>query len=89
MAVDPMRDGKMNQPHSGSPGHYEIRLRGTLPPYWSRWFGDMTITHDGQGNTLLAGPVVDQAALHGLLDKVRDLGLALLEVRRVPQVGEG
>jgi hypothetical protein len=49
----------------------------------------MSITYDGEGNTLLTGPVVDQAALHGLLDKARDLGLALLEVRRVPQVGEG
>jgi hypothetical protein len=72
-----------------SPGHYEIRLRGTLPQYWSGWFGGMAITHDGEGNTLLTGPIVDQAALHGLLDKARDLGLALLEVRRVPRVGEG
>jgi hypothetical protein len=79
----------MSQQQSDPLGHYEIRLGGTLPPYWSRWFGDMFITYDGEGNTLLTGPVVDQAALHGLLDKARDLGLALLEVRRVPQVGEG
>jgi hypothetical protein len=48
----------------------------------------MSITYDGEGNTLLTGPVADQAALHGLLDKARDLGLALLEVRKVPRVGE-
>jgi hypothetical protein len=74
----------MNQQHFDSPGHYEIRLRGTLPLYWSCWFGGMTITYDDEGNTLLTGPIVDQAALHGLLDKAQDLGLALLEVRRVP-----
>jgi len=85
-----MRKSEMNQRHSDSPGHYEIRLGGTLPLYWSRWFGDdMTIADDGEGNTLLTGPVVDQAALHGLLDKARDLGLALLEVRKVPRTGEG
>ena len=89
MAVGPMRESEMNQQQSDSPGHYEIRLRGTLPLYWSRWFGDMTITHDGEGNTLLTGPIIDQAALHGLLDKARDLGLALLEVRKFPPLGEG
>ena len=79
----------MSQQQSDSLGHYQIRLRGSLPLYWSRWFGEMSITYDGEGNTLLTGPVVDQAALHGLLDKARDLGLALLEVRKVPRVGEG
>jgi hypothetical protein len=79
----------MNQQQSESLGQYEIRLRGTLPPYWSSWFGDLAITYDGEGNTLLTGPVVDQAALHGLLDKARDLGLALLDVRRIPPAGEG
>jgi hypothetical protein len=74
----------MNQQHSDSPGHYEIRLRGILPLYWSHWFGDMTVTYDDKGNTLLFGPIVDQAALHGLLDKARDLGLVLLEVKTVP-----
>lgn len=79
----------MNHQHCDPPGHYEIRLRGSLPQHWSGWFGGMTITYDGEGNTLLSGPIVDQAALHGLLDKARDLGLALLEVRKVPRVGEG
>jgi len=89
VAVGPMRESGMSQQQSDSRGHYEIRLGGTLPLYWSRWFGDMSITYDGEGNTLLIGPVVDQAALHGLLDKARDLGLALLEVRKVPTLGEG
>lgn len=60
---------------------YEIRLQGYLSPHWSHWFGDMAITHDGIGHTLLTGPVVDQAALHGLLDRAHDLGLPLLSLR--------
>ncbi len=63
---------------------YEIRLKGILSPDWSHWFDGMTITHDDQGNTLLTGYVVDQAALHGLLDKIRDLVLFLLWVRMCP-----
>lgn len=58
---------------------YEIRVEGTLSTGWSDWFGGMAITHD-EGNTLLTGPVVDQAALHGLLNRIRDLGLPLLFV---------
>jgi hypothetical protein len=76
-------------PHPDSPVHYEIRLQGTLPRYWSHWFGGMTIRHDEDGNTLLAGPVVDQTALHGLLVKARDLGLTLLELRRVSRAEAG
>ncbi len=60
---------------------YEIRLKGILSSDWSHWFDGMTITHDDQGNTRLTGYVVDQAALHGLLEKIRDLGLVLLSVR--------
>ncbi len=78
-------DGQPSEPLS----QYEIRLRGTLPLQYSRWFDNMTITYNGEGNTLLIGPIVDQAALHGLLDKVRDLGLELLEVRKVPRAGKG
>ena len=65
------------------PGHYEIRLKGHLDDRWADWFGGLTITLEDNGDTLLTGPVVDQAALHGLLKKVRDLGLPLLLVRRV------
>lgn len=59
---------------------YQIRLQGHLDARWSNWFGGMTITLEDTGETLLAGPVADQAALHGLLRKVRDLGLPLLSV---------
>jgi hypothetical protein len=79
-----VRESVMDCTQSDPLAQYEIRLRGTLPPHWSCWFDGMTMTYDGEGNTLLSGPIVDQAALHGLLDKARDLGLVLLEFRRVP-----
>jgi hypothetical protein len=59
---------------------YEIRLKGHLDDRWAEWFEGLTITLEEDGDTLLTGPVVDQAALHGLLKKVRDLGLTLLSV---------
>lgn len=58
----------------------QIRIKGQLRPQWAEWFGGMAITWEGDGNTLLTGIVADQAALHGLLKKVRDLGLPLLLV---------
>jgi hypothetical protein len=64
--------------------HYEIRLKGHLDAHWGNQFEDMTITLEEDGNTLLSGPVVDQSALHGLLKKVRDLGLTLLSINQVP-----
>jgi hypothetical protein len=64
---------------------YQIRVAGTLDRKWSDWFDGFTIVACSQDNneTLLTGPVVDQAALHGLLAKIRDLGLPLLSVKRV------
>ena len=59
---------------------YQIRLRGHLGSQWTDWFGGLTITLAEDGDTLLAGPVVDQAVLHGLLKKVRDLGMPLISV---------
>jgi len=59
---------------------YQIRLRGHLGPQWKDWLGGLSITLEDNGDTLLAGPVADQAALHGLLRKVRDLGMPLLSV---------
>jgi hypothetical protein len=59
---------------------YEIRLKGHLDDRWAEWFGGLTITLEDNGDTLLTGPVVDQAALHGLLKKVRDLGMLLVSV---------
>jgi hypothetical protein len=65
------------------PGRYEIRLKGHLDDRWATWFEGLTITREDNGETRLTGVVVDQAALHGLLRKVRDLGLPLLSVMQV------
>ena len=62
---------------------YQIRIKGNLGPKWTDWLGGMTITPEEGGETLLTGPVVDQAALHGLLRKVRDLGMPLISAIRV------
>lgn len=62
------------------PGRYEIRIRGHLDSRWADWFEGLTLTLEDNGNTLLSGEIVDQAALHGLLRKVRDLGLPLVSV---------
>jgi len=62
------------------PPHYEIRLRGRLDQRWAAWFDGLALTAAEDGTTSLRGPVTDQAALHGLLQKVRDLGLPLLSV---------
>ena len=58
----------------------EIRVKGQIDEHWSEWFGGLTITHTDQNETVLTGPVVDQAALHGLLAKLRDLGLPIVSV---------
>ena len=65
------------------PERYEIRIKGHLDDKWADWFEGLTITREDNGETLLIGPVVDQAALHGVLRKVRDLGMPLLSVSRV------
>ena len=62
------------------PTVYEIRIKGHLGDEWTDWFEGLTVTLEDSGNTLLTGPVVDQAALHGLLKKVRDLGMPLISV---------
>ncbi len=67
----------------GEPMVYQIRLKGHLGHGWTDWFGGLTITLEDNGDTLLTGQVIDQAALHGLLKKVRDLGMPLLSVNRV------
>jgi hypothetical protein len=66
---------------------YEIRLKGHLDARWAAWFDGLSLTHESAGTTLIHGPVADQAALHGLLTKVRDLGLPLLSVTRVDPLG--
>jgi hypothetical protein len=66
---------------------YEIRVKGHLDDRWAEWFDGLSFTHDGDGTTILCGPVVDQAALHGVLRKVRDLALPLVSVIRVDREG--
>jgi len=72
------RSGSTSDRHEG--GRYEIRLKGRLDTGWSEWLGGMSFTHASDGTTVLAGPVADQAALHGLLQKLRDLGVTLISV---------
>jgi hypothetical protein len=70
-------------PDPDEPAGYQIRVKGHLGHQWTDWFEGLTITHEESGNTLLASPATDQAALHGILKKVRDLGLPLISVNRL------
>jgi hypothetical protein len=72
-------------PNRGSdrPDIYQIILQGHLSRQWSDWFDGFTITLDERGQTILVGPVADQAALHGLLKKIRNLGIPLISIRRL------
>lgn len=79
MSETDVSSGKHNEP-----GVYVIRIKGRLAKRWAAWFEGLAITAEDNGDTLLTGPLVDQAALHGLLRKVRDLGMPLLSVARVP-----
>ena len=69
------------------PGRYEIRIKGHLDDRWANWFEGLTLSREDNGETRLTGPVADQTALHGLLRKVRDLGLPLVSVVRVETKG--
>ena len=72
------------------PRLYEIRLKGHLDTRWTDWFEGLSLTHASDGTTMLSGPVVDQAALYGVLRKVRDLGLPLVSVIQVePKPADG
>jgi hypothetical protein len=82
------RDSAMsNTTDPDQPTIYHIRLKGHLGGQWTDWFGGLSITQEENGETLLSGSVVDQAALHSLLKKVRDLGMPLLSLSRV-QTGD-
>ena len=75
-----MSDKQTYDEEHNQPQRYEIRLKGQLDDRWADWFGGLTITLEEGGDTLLTGSVIDQAALHGLLKKVRDLGMTLISV---------
>jgi hypothetical protein len=75
-----MRNKFNSKMDPGKPTFYKIRIKGHLDSQWTDWFEGLTVTLEEDGNTLLSGPVIDQAALHGLLKKVRDLGMPLLSV---------
>jgi hypothetical protein len=72
----------MSQTATG-PGRYEIRIAGHLDSRWAAWFDGLSLTNHSDGSTVLRGVVADQAALHGLLQKVRDVGLPLLSVTQI------
>ena len=81
-------------PKRQGPASYRLRVAGHLDHHWSPWFGDLTLTHEDDGTTSLSGFVSDQAELHGLLMKVRDLGITLISVEvinppTVETAGEG
>ena len=67
---------------------YEIRLKGHLEPRWAVWFDGLNLTQESDGTTVIRGSVIDQAALHGLLRKVRDLGLPLIAVTQIDRSKE-
>jgi hypothetical protein len=73
-------------PDSQEAGRYEIRLTGHLDAHWTAWFDGLAVTHEGDGSTLISGVIVDQAALHGVLRRVRDLALPLVSVTRIEPV---
>jgi hypothetical protein len=79
----------MSRPPEGAepaePARYELRVQSVLEPRWSAWFDGLQVSSDDHGENTIAGPVADQAALHCLLAKIRDLGLPLLSVRRLDQ----
>ena len=77
----PNKDNLKDDPNH--PVVYQIRLKGHLDDRWTDWFGGLTITLEDNGDTLLTGPVLDQAALFSLLRRVRDLGMQLISVNRV------
>ena len=83
----------MSRPPSGTapaepPARYEIRVKGVLESRWSAWFEGLQVSSDEPDVTVIAGPVTDQAALHGLLAKIRDLALPLISVRRIDPEAE-
>ena len=71
------------EPKEYAPTIYEIKIKGRLDDRWTEWFEGLAFTHESDGTTTIYGPLTDQSALHGLLNRIRDLGLPLLSVQRV------
>jgi hypothetical protein len=78
-----MTDQRTPTPDRSEAGRYEIRLTGRLDAHWAAWFDGLTVSVETDGTTLISGPIADQAALHGVLQRVRDLGLPLVSVTRM------
>ena len=78
-----MTDEQKSNPDADQRIVYQIRIKGHLGSQWTNWFEGLTVTLEEEGSTLLSGPVVDQSALHGILKKIRDLGMPLLSVNSV------
>lgn len=78
-----MSEGHTSTGDRHGAGCYEIRLKGHLDTRWAAWFDGLTVSHESEGTTVISGPIADQAALHGLLQRVRDLGLPLVSVTQV------
>jgi hypothetical protein len=78
-----MTDRRTPTPDRPEAGRYEIRLTGRLDAHWATWFDGLTVSQESDGTTVLSGRIADQAALHGVLQRVRDLGLPLVSVARV------
>ena len=68
---------------------YEIKLKGHLDTKWAEWFYNMTITHESDGTTTLRGPLPDQAVLHSVLDRIRDMNLTLINVQKINDLNQG
>jgi hypothetical protein len=78
-----MTDQRIPTPDRPEADRYEIRITGHLDAHWAAWFDGLTVGREGDGTTLISGPIADQAALHGVLHRVRDLGLTLVSMTRV------
>jgi hypothetical protein len=78
-----MTDQRTTTPDPREAGRYEIRLTGRLDAHWAAWFDGLTVSDETDGTTVISGAIADQAALHGVLQRVRDLGLPLVSVTRI------
>lgn len=76
-----MSDPNLDTSGPGERGRYAIRIKGHLDQRWAEWFDGLAFTHEPAGTTLLEGPLADQAALHGVLTKLRDLGLPIISIQ--------